>query len=488
MNEVASLHMGPIYVLIKSLRPLALRGNAVSSKNMKIHFIAVGGSIMHSLAIALHQMGYEVSGSDDHIYDPARSNLAAHGLLPEVFGWNPDRITLDLDAVILGMHAFADNPELQQANELGLRVYSFPEFIFEHAKQKQRIAIAGSYGKTTITSMVMHVLEKLNKKFDYLVGGQVPGFENSVRLSEDAPIILLEGDEYLSSKIDMRPKFLLYQPHMVLLSGISWDHINVFPTEEAYIDTFRTLLNSLSKAADVIYCSSDERLSALVDQETDPELHYLHPYSLPNYSVKGGQYELEIAGNTGIVSVIGKHNMININAAWEVCKLLGVEAESFLEEIHSFVGAKLRLEVLSEQPNQVIIRDYAHAPAKVQASVEAVRERFQGHNLIACVELHTFSSLNKDFLPMYQATLEPADQKIVFVDPKALESRRMPMISRKDLIEAFGEKNLRYVNSTSDLQKMIKQACSGKDVLLLMSSGNFGGVPMKALLNENGEE
>ena len=449
---------------------------------MKIHFIAVGGSIMHSLAIALDQMGHEVTGSDDHIYDPARSNLAAHGLFPEEAGWYPERITPDLDAVILGMHAFHDNPELARARELGINMYSFPEFIFEHARQKHRVVIAGSYGKTTVTSMVMHVLDGLGKKFDYLVGGQVPGFDNAVRLSEDAPLILLEGDEYLSSKLDPRPKFLLYQPHLVYLSGISWDHINVFPTEEEYVDQFRKLLSSLSKAADVLYVESDQRLKALVEETTDPELHYLHPVEDPVYAVQDNHFEIEIEGQKKQLSVIGKHNMANIAGAWEVCKLLGVEAEDFLEEIQSFVGAKLRLEIVHEQPNHVIIRDYAHAPAKVQASVDAVREQFQDHNLIACVELHTFSSLNKSFLPTYLDTLAPADKKIVFVDPKALESRRLPMISHGELTEAFGEENLLYVNSSDELERLIPSVCSGKDVLLMMSSGNFGGIHISSLL------
>ncbi|MEM7369301.1 MAG: Mur ligase family protein [Bacteroidota bacterium] len=453
---------------------------------MKIHFIAVGGSIMHSLAIALHQMGHEVSGSDDHIYDPASSNLAAHGLLPERFGWHPEQITGDIDAIILGMHAFEDNPELHRANELGLNIYSFPEFIFEHSKQKQRIAIAGSYGKTTVTSMVMHVLKGAGKKFDYLVGGQVPGFENSVQLSEEAPIIVLEGDEYLSSRIDKRPKFLLYKPHMVTLSGISWDHINVFPTEEEYVEQFRLLIRSLSKAADIIYCESDERLNTLIQEETDPELHYLHPFSHPSYLITEGKYTVEIEGEKGEVSVIGKHNMANLLSAWKVCQLLGVEAQEFLSHIQSFIGAHSRLEVLQESSGEVVIRDYAHAPAKVQASVEAVRERFQDHNLIACVELHTFSSLNKDFLPMYQNTLGPADRKIIFVDPHALEKRRMPMISHQDLQEAFGDHELLYVNSPTELQEVIDQSLSGKDVLLMMSSGNFGGVNMDSLLNGNG--
>lgn len=450
---------------------------------MRIHFIAIGGSIMHSLAIALHQMGHEVSGSDDSIYDPAKSNLAAHGILPKQMGWHPDKISTDIEAVILGMHAFEDNPELIQARELGLSIYSFPEFIFQHAKKKQRIAIAGSYGKTTITSMIMHVLEGVGKKFDYLVGGQVPGFDNAVRLSEDAPIILLEGDEYLSSKLDKRPKFLLYQPHMVSISGISWDHINVFPTEEEYVDQFRLLLNSLSKAADIIYCETDSRLVRLIEEETDAESQYLHPYSLPNYKTEGGKFVIEIDGHSETMSVIGKHNMANIQAAWQVCCLLGVEIEEFLLHIRSFTGAKLRLEVLKEGADQIIIRDYAHAPAKVEATVEAVREQFQGHQLIACVELHTFSSLNKAFLPTYQGSLSPADRKIVYVDPRALEKRRMPSITHQDLIDAFGESELIYVNTPEELQAEISGSTSGKDVLLMMSSGTFGGTQLDTLLD-----
>lgn len=448
---------------------------------MRVHFIAIGGSIMHSLAIALQQAGHHVSGSDDQIYDPARTKLEKAGILPEKEGWDTGRITPDIDAVILGMHAFEDNPELVRARELGINVMSFPEFIYQQSANKHRVVIAGSYGKTTVTSMVMHVLRGVNKKFDYLVGAEVPGFDNPVKITPDAPVMLMEGDEYLSSRIDPRPKFLLYQPHIALITGISWDHINVFPTEEIYIEQFRKLLQGMEKAGAVVYNSDDKVLSGLVKDELEESTHYTFPFSVPSYRVRDGVYEIKLAGLKQSVQVIGKHNMANIAAAWEVCDLLSVQPEDFMKHIATFTGAKFRMETVSDQGKQLVIKDYAHAPAKVQATVEAVRERFKKRNLIACVELHTFSSLNKDYLPLYKGTLKKADRKIVYVDPHALEKRRMPPITREDLIQAFGDKSLVYVNNPESLQQAVTDSKSGDDVMLMMSSGTFGGTDLKTL-------
>ena len=449
---------------------------------MKVHFIAIGGSIMHSLAIALQEAGHEVSGSDDQIYDPARSKLAARGILPSQEGWDEDKISPELDCVILGMHAFPDNPELRKAQELGLKIYSFPEFIFQQSLHKHRISIAGSYGKTTVTSMVMHVLEGVKKKFNYLVGATVPGFDNSVRLEEEAPLIVMEADEYLASRLDPRPKFLHYHAHMVLINGISWDHINVFPTEEGYVDQFAQLLQSLAKAADVIYNQEDERLGALIEEYTDPDTHYLHPFGVPEYRVENGAYSICLEGEWQELKLIGKHNMSNVAAAWKVCQLLGVEVGTFLSHIAGFTGAGARLQIIHDSGEVVLFKDYAHAPAKVQATVEAVRERYPDHNLIACVELHTFSSLNKSFLPHYQDSLEEANQRIVLVDPHALEKRRMPAIATEDLKEGFGQNDLVHVQSKTELKKAIEGARKGKDVLLMMSSGNFDGLDFNELL------
>lgn len=436
---------------------------------------------MHSLAIALKEGGHEVSGSDDQVYDPAKSRLKARNILPDSMGWNPDRITPEVDAVILGMHALADNPELLKAQELKIPCYSFPEFIFEHAKQKQRIVIAGSYGKTTVTSMVMHVLKKAGKKFDYLVGAQVPGFDNPVRLSDDAPIMLMEGDEYLASKTDPRPKFLLYQPHMVVVTGISWDHINVFPTEEEYDLQFELLLQSLEKAADVIVNKEDKKLKKFVKKHIDSNAQYIHEFGTPSYKVKNGVYEIKLAGEKRAVSVIGRHNMANIAAAWNVCQLLSIDINVFLDHISTFIGAQSRLEILSENENRVVIKDFAHAPAKVQATVEAVKERYPRKKLIACAELHTFSSLNKAFLPHYRATLKKADHKIVFINPDAMKKRKMTPFTKDELVQAFGEKTLQFTGTKEELRSMIDSALSGEDVILMMSSSNFGGLELDSL-------
>ncbi len=450
---------------------------------MKVHFIAIGGSIMHSLAIALHEAGHQVSGSDDQIYDPARSKLAKHGILPAEEGWHPERISSDLDAVILGMHAFEDNPELAKAQELGLNIMSFPEFVYQQSLQKQRIIIAGSYGKTTITSMIMHVLKGVGKKFNYLVGATVPGFDNSVRLEEDAPIIIIEGDEYLTSRIDPRPKFLLYQAHMVLLSGISWDHINVFPTEAEYEAQFANLLKASPKAANIIYDKNDKRLSKLVDAHTDTDTHYLYPYKTPKYKVKNGVYTLKLEDQSAPISVIGKHNMTNIAGAWEVCKLLAVGVEDFLKHIGTFVGAGLRLETVGEGSRGLVIKDYAHAPAKVKATVEAVKERYPKKRLISVVELHTFSSLNKAFLPHYKKSLSDADVRIVMVDPQAIEKRRMEPISEEDLKAGFAHKDLICVQDAAGLESALASVRQGEnDVILMMSSGKFGGLELESLV------
>jgi len=455
----------------------------------KYHLIAVGGAIMHALAIALKKEGNIVSGSDDHIAEPSKSRLAAYDLLPDKEGWNENNITPDLDAIILGMHAFEDNPELKKAKELGLKIYSFPEFIYEHSRNKQRIVIAGSYGKTTITSMVMHVLKGLNYKFDYLVGSQVPGFDNPVRLSEDAPMIVVEGDEYLASKLDPRPKFMLYQPHVLLISGISWDHINVFPTEEIYNEQFRKLIQSLSKAAYLVYNEGDKTLLEFVKPYKESEEIYLNPYNCPPYKVKEGKYTVTLGGTSiaGLasvggekqeVSIMGKHNMLNIAGAWKVCEQLAVDLKDFLAQIATFEGAKSRLEILINEPKRLVIKDFAHAPIKVSATVEAVREAYPKHQLIACVELHTFSSLNKSFLSQYKNSLAKADKKIVFVNLKTLENKRLDTISETEIITAFGDKKVVFVNDSQKLAALLQSYKKGKEVFLMMSSGTFGGLEL----------
>lgn len=467
--------------LFASIYPIIVANSPTENHyyEMKVHFIAIGGSVMNGLALALAKNGHTITGSDDHIYDPARTKLSQAGLLPDADGWFPERITSDLDAVILGMHAFEDNPELLRAKELGLPVYSFPEFIFEQSRNKQRVVIAGSYGKSTVTAMVMHVLEGLGKKFDYLIGAPVPGFEASVRVSDDAPVILIEGDEYLSSRIDKRSKFLLYHPHICLLNGMAWDHINVFPTEEIYIQQFETLVKQLGKAADVIVNADDERLHALVKEYADEDTHYLHPFHAPSYKVKDGQFHVKIGGERVGVSVFGKHNMSNMAAAWEVCQLLAVTAEDFRRLISTFTGAGIRLETVVDQPGKVVIRDYAHAPEKVAASVQATREKYSKSSFAACFELHTFSSLNPAFLPRYKKALDKADFPIVFVDSAVWERKRMEPFTEETVKSAFGNKKLEFIQSKEALLNRLSEL--NPEVTLMMSSGNFSGVEFEKL-------
>lgn len=429
---------------------------------------------MHSLAIALHRQGHIISGSDDQIYDPAKSKLKREGLLPEKEGWSPERIDHSLDAVILGMHAFKDNPELLKAKELNIPIYSFPEFIHKHSINKHRVVVAGSYGKTTITSMIMHVLKTAGKKFDYLVGADVPGFDLSVKLTADSPTIVLEGDEYLSSKLDPRPKFILYRPHSVVITGIAWDHINVFPSEDEYINQFKNLVSSLDKGADIIYNEEDKTLTSIVRDSVDRDSQYLHEFKTPKYKVQSGIFYPKLNGLSHPVKIFGKHNMSNLMAAWKTCELMGVDLEKFFEALHTFEGPNLRLEKVHEDANRIIFKDYAHAPPKVLATVHALRERFPTKNLIACFELHTFSSINRSFLPFYKNTLNQADIAIVFLNPDTFKKRRMAPFTLDELKEAFSISSLISVSQSDDLLLQIESHLTGDDVILMMSSGNFG--------------
>lgn len=446
-----------------------------------LHFIAIGGSVMHSLAIALKKAGKQVSGSDDQIFDPAKSRLEQYGILPEAEGWFPEKIHAGLDAVILGMHALLDNPELVKAQELGLPIYSFPEFIYEQSKNKQRIVVAGSYGKTTVTSMIMHVMEKAGRKFNYLVGAQVPGFENPVRLDDDAPVLLAEGDEYFASKLTLKPKFLLYKPHIAVLTGISWDHINVFPTEMEYIDAFDELLAEMPKAGSMIYRKDDSFVDSLVKNYTDKD-HYTVTFKEPSYQVKNGKFYIKDVGDKWEMAVIGKHNMLNIAAAAEVCYLVGIGKEEFLQHISDFEGAGSRLEKVADTAAAVVYKDFAHAPIKVRETVKAVRELAPQNNLIACVELHTFSSLDKEFLPNYQDSLQPANHKFVYINKETFARKKMEPITADEIKEAFADESIRYFNDARELEAAIRAAKSGdQDYLLMMSSANFGGINIAGL-------
>lgn len=449
---------------------------------MKVHFIAVGGSVMHNLAIALHAQGHTVSGSDDEIYDPAKTRLAKLGLMPDKEGWDESRIHADLDAVVVGMHAKKDNPELLKAHELGIKVYSFPAFIFEHSRSKQRVVICGSHGKTTITSMILYVLKGLGRDFDYLVGGQVEGFETMVRLSDKAPVIILEGDEYLTSPEDPRPKFLVYQPHLAVISGIAWDHINVFPTEENYNRQFELLVQSMPKAGMLVYNEEDKKVKKIVKEHGDKESLYLNPYKTPDSKIRDGKHNVKLAGERTSVSVMGRHNMANLAAAWEVCRLLAVEPEDFLRLIASFTGAAKRLEKVYDEAGNTIFKDFAHSPSKVKATTEAVAEMYKKKNVVACLELHTFSSLNKDFLGQYKATLKAVSNKIIFINEHTLKMKNYPPISREELVAAFGDKNIRYATNIEELKKHLQEVRAAKDnVFLMMSSGNFAGEDLEGL-------
>lgn len=449
---------------------------------MRIHLIAIGGAVMHNLALALQQNGHQVSGSDDEIYDPARSRLKARGLLPSSAGWFPEKITPELDLVILGMHARPGNPELEKALELGLPVMSFPEFIGRHAENKTRIVVAGSHGKTTTTSMIMHLLRKAGMDFDYLVGAQLEGFDTMVRLS-DAPYMIIEGDEYLSSPIDQRPKFIHYQPQILVLTGIAWDHINVFPTFEEYLLQFQKLLDTLPEAASVFYDERDEQLRALLsDARADLNVHSYRP--LPHNVEAGKTHLLTGDGNTIPLEIFGEHNLANLQAAFLVAMKLGLAEGKIHEAAASFKGAAKRLQTLAENSSFKAWLDFAHAPSKVAATVKAVGNLYPERKLTACVELHTFSSLNKAFLPQYRNTLNAADQAVVFYSPHTLEMKKMPPISPGEIKTAFDHPNLHVFTKTEDLEAFLRQNEWNGHNLLLMSSGTFGGLKAGELAEE----
>ncbi|MCF6352722.1 MAG: Mur ligase domain-containing protein [Cyclobacteriaceae bacterium] len=448
-----------------------------SPKN--IHLIAMGGSVMHALAIALKQQGFNVTGSDDQYFDPAKSALEKAGLKVKT-GWSTDAISDKVDFVVLGMHAQKDNPELLKAQKLGVTIYSFPEFIYQHSKNKQRIVIGGSHGKTTITAMMMHVLKFYNKKFDFVVGADVIGFNNRVKLS-DAPIIIIEGDEYLSSRIDPTPKFLRYQHHIGVISGIAWDHINVFKTEADYVEQFRKFVVSTPKAGSLVYNEEDVKTKELGAIE-GLDINYL-PFTTLEHSIKNGITYVKTNGEEVKVTVFGKHNLSNMAAAKETLVRLGINEKEFLDAIQSFELPSLRLNELFKKDNFTIYRDYAHAPSKVKATTEAVKAQNTSKSLVAVLELHTYSSLNKDFLPHYKNSLAQCDQAIVFVDPEAIAIKKLPPISSNDIESAFDQSGIRIVTNAEELKDELLKIDILNTTLLLMSSGNFGGLDFKPLFS-----
>jgi len=443
---------------------------------MYIHFIAVGGAIMHQLAIALQNKGYKVTGSDDEITDPAKTNLLNKDLLPASFGWFPEKITKDIDAVILGMHAKGDNPEMLRAKELGIPVYSFPEYIYEASKDKKRIVVAGSHGKTTTTSMIMHVLRDQNIDFDYLVGAKVEGFDLSVKIS-DAPIIILEGDEYPASVLEKRPKIHFYHPHVSVLTGIAWDHVNVFPTYEFYKEQFAIYLRDMQPESTLIYNAEDKEVVALVMDEAK-HLKQL-PYATPSFKVEQDAVTLDTTEGKVSLQIFGGHNLQNMEAARKVCNSIGVDDAAFYQSIRTFTGAARRLEKINEREGFIAYRDFAHAPSKLNATLKAVRERYPDHYLIACFELHTFSSLSEQFLNQYKNCMDACDKPAVFYSGHALELKGLPPLDVNAVKEHFGNDALSVFNKKEALQSWIEHVLQNapKPVcLLLMSSGTFDGM------------
>ncbi|NLK53769.1 MAG: peptidoglycan synthetase [Bacteroidales bacterium] len=449
---------------------------------MRIHFIAIGGAVMHNLAIALLRKGYEITGSDDEIFEPSRSRLAARGLLPEAYGWHPEKINRDIDIVILGMHARADNPELAKAAELGLKIMSFPEFLLEQTRNKKRIVVAGSHGKTTTTAMIMHVMKTLGIRFDYMVGSSIEGYETMVSLSDDSEFAVLEGDEYLSSPIDRRPKFHLYMPDIAVLNGIAWDHMNVFPTFENYVEQFRIFADKISPGGTLVYFEDDPEVKKIAGSARD-DIKKI-PYRVHgHFRNKTGFYAAGIS-RTVKLQFFGRHNMQNFSAAMEACLAAGISSDSFYDAIGSFSGTSGRLQLIRENEKGTFYYDFAHSPSKVKATVEAVAERYPDRNIVACFELHTFSSLNKNFLPFYKGSLEKASRAIVYFNPGQFEQKRLEPFSPDTVKEGFGGNNLTVFNNSSALMDHIKNIKLKSPVWLFMSSGDFGGCNLKMLAEE----
>lgn len=441
---------------------------------MRVHFIAIGGAAMHNLALALHEKGYHVTGSDDAIFEPSKSRLEKKGLLPNELGWFPERITIDLDAVILGMHAKKDNAELLRAQELGVKIYSYPEFLYEQSKDKTRVVIGGSHGKTTITSMILHVMNYHDVKVDYMVGAQLEGFDTMVHLTEENEFIVLEGDEYLTSPIDLRPKFHLYQPNIALLSGIAWDHINVFPTFENYVDQFRIFTNLITKGGILVYNEEDPTVKQ-VAEECENQIRKI-AYQTPEYSVENGTTLLETPDGAMPIEVFGAHNLNNLAGAKWICQCMGVDEAEFYEAIATFKGASKRLEKIAESANKVAYKDFAHSPSKVSATTKAVKNQYPDRKLVACLELHTYSSLNAEFLKEYQGALDAADVAVVFYSPDAVKIKQLEEVTYEQIANSFERNDLIIYTNPTEFKDFLFTQNLVNSALLLMSSGNYGGL------------
>jgi UDP-N-acetylmuramate: L-alanyl-gamma-D-glutamyl-meso-diaminopimelate ligase len=445
---------------------------------MRIHFIAIGGSAMHNLALALHDKGYQISGSDDQIFEPSRGRLEKAGILPDEMGWFPNKINGDLDAIILGMHARTNNPELLRAQEMGLRVYSYPEFLFQQTQSKKRVVIGGSHGKTSITSMILHVLNEVDMKCDFMVGAQLEGFNRMVNLEESTEVAIFEGDEYLSSPIDRRPKFLHYKPHVALISGIAWDHINVFPTFEGYVDQFKLFVESIEPGGKLIWYKNDEHLQEVTNKALGNTTS--HPYEAHPNNVNDGITSLITENGPVELQIFGNHNMENLKGAMLVCRELGISDTAFYQAISTFGGASLRLELIDKCSTGAVYRDFAHSPSKLKATVSALREQFPTRRLIACMELHTFSSLSADFLTEYDGCMDEADIAIVYYSQEALKHKKLEMISKNDVLAGFGGGVTVHTDSEI-LKDYLLHTSMEETNILLMTSGNFGGMDIIAL-------
>ena len=441
---------------------------------MRTHFIAIGGAAMHNLALALYNKGYHITGSDDAIFEPSKSRLEKKGLLPLELGWFPEKISHELEAVILGMHAKADNPELIKAQQLGLKIYSYPEFLYEQSKNKTRVVIGGSHGKTTITSMILHVMHYHNIEVDYMVGAQLEGFDTMVHLTNENDFIILEGDEYLSSPIDRRPKFHLYQPNIALLSGIAWDHINVFPTFENYIEQFEIFVNQITKGGILVYNEEDTTVKSVAEQTTNTIRRL--PYKTPNYIVEEGVTLLDTPEGFMPIEVFGAHNLNNLAGAKWICQNMGVDESDFYEAISSFKGASKRLEKIAEAKGKVAYKDFAHSPSKVLATTTAVKNQYPARKLVACLELHTYSSLNAEFLKEYEGALDSADVAVVFYSPDAVKIKQLSDVSYNQIEKSFMRDDLIIYTSPEEFKSFLFTYDLNNTTLLLMSSGNYGGL------------
>tara|TARA_R100001369_G_scaffold21881_7_gene39896 strand:- start:25519 stop:26871 length:1353 start_codon:yes stop_codon:yes gene_type:complete len=448
---------------------------------MNLHFIAIGGSAMHNLALALHHKGYLITGSDDVIFEPSKSKLAAVDLLPEQLGWFPEKIHNKIDAVILGMHAKADNPELLRAKEIGIKIYSYPEFLFEQSKNKTRVVIGGSHGKTTITSMILHVLHYNGKEIDFMVGAQLEGFSTMVHLTKENDFILLEGDEYLSSPIDRRPKFHLYKPNIALLSGIAWDHINVFPTYENYLEQFKIFVDSIISGGILVYNEEDADLKEIAENTTNQIRK--HAYKTPDYTIQDGVTILNTPEGDLPIEVFGAHNLNNLAGAKWICQHMGVDEDDFYEAIATFKGASKRLEKIVETNALLVYKDFAHSPSKVMATTNAVKAQYANKKLVACLELHTYSSLTPEFLKQYKFSLDAADEAVVFYSPEALEIKKLPPIDQQQIFEAFDRSDLTVFTNAEGFQAHLRNMDHTNKVLLLMSSGDYGGLDFEEMKN-----